>query len=50
MGIPPTAKRLRFSGINIYRLATGQVAEVWEQFDRLGMLQQLSVIPTPGQR
>jgi len=49
LGIPPAGKRLRFSGISIYRLAEGQVAEVWEQFDRLGLMQQLGVIPTPGQ-
>ncbi len=49
LGIPPTGKRLRFSGISIYRLAEGKVAEVWEQFDRLGLMQQLGVIPTPGQ-
>ena len=49
LGIPPTGKRLRFSGISIYRLAEGKVAEVWEQFDRLGLMQQHGVIPTPGQ-
>jgi steroid delta-isomerase-like uncharacterized protein len=49
LGIPPTGKRLRFSGISIYRLAEGKVAEVWEQFDRLGLMQQLGVVPSPGQ-
>ena len=49
LGIPPAGKRLRFSGISIYRLAEGKVAEVWEQFDRLGLMQQHGVIPTPGQ-
>ncbi len=49
LGIPPTGKRLRFSGISIYRLAGGKVAEVWEQFDRLGLMQQLGVVPTRGQ-
>jgi steroid delta-isomerase-like uncharacterized protein len=47
LGIPPAGKRLRFSGISIYRLAEGKVAEVWEQFDRLGLMQQLGVVPPP---
>ena len=49
LGIPPTGKRLRFSGISIYRLAEGKVAEVWEEFDRLGLMQHLGVILTPGE-
>ncbi len=49
LGIPPTGKRFRTSGISIYRLAKGKVAEVWEEFDRLGMLQQLGVVPARGQ-
>jgi steroid delta-isomerase-like uncharacterized protein len=49
LGIPPAGKRLRFSGISIYRLAEGKVAEVWEQFDRLGLMQQLGVVPPPRQ-
>jgi steroid delta-isomerase-like uncharacterized protein len=49
LGIPPTGKRLRFSGISIYHLADGKVVEVWEQFDRLSLMQQLGVAPPPGQ-
>jgi steroid delta-isomerase-like uncharacterized protein len=48
LGIPPTGKRFRTSGICIYRLAEGKVAEVWEQMDMLGLMQQLGVIPAPG--
>jgi steroid delta-isomerase-like uncharacterized protein len=44
-GMPPTGKRFRTSGISIYRLAGGKVAEQWENFDVLGMMQQLGVIP-----
>ncbi len=48
-GVPPTGKRFRTSAICIYRLAEGKVAEVWEQADMLGLMQQLGVIPAPGQ-
>jgi hypothetical protein len=33
----------------VFRLAGGKVAEQWEQLDRLALLQQLGVLPTPGQ-
>jgi len=49
LGVPPTGKRFRTSAICIYRLAEGKVAEVWEQMDTLGLMQQLGVIPAPGQ-
>jgi hypothetical protein len=33
------------SGINIFRIADGEIAEVWDIMDRLWMWQQLSVLP-----
>jgi predicted ester cyclase len=48
-GIPPTGKRVRMTGIWIDRITHGQIVERWSQFDQLGMLQQLGVIPTPEQ-
>lgn len=49
MGIPPTEKCFRISGINITRMAEGKLAEHWEQMDTLGLLQQLGVTPASGQ-
>ncbi len=49
MGMPPTGKQATVTGIEIYRLADGKVAERWGNFDQLGMLQQLGVVPAPGQ-
>jgi steroid delta-isomerase-like uncharacterized protein len=40
-GIPPTGKRIRVSGINMYELADGRIVREWEQMDSIGMLQQL---------
>jgi steroid delta-isomerase-like uncharacterized protein len=49
LGVPPTGKHVRISGISIFRLAGGKIAEHWEQLDRLTLMQQLGVLPTPGQ-
>jgi len=49
MGIPPTGKEVAFKGISIDRIAGGKVVEHWNNFDQLGMMQQLGVIPAPGQ-
>jgi steroid delta-isomerase-like uncharacterized protein len=44
-GIPPTGKRIRYNGINIFRIADGKIAEEWWSEDLLGLMQQLGVIP-----
>ena len=49
MGIPPTDKQITVSGIAIIRVANGKVVEEWFNSDALGMMQQLGVIPMPGQ-
>jgi steroid delta-isomerase-like uncharacterized protein len=49
LGIPPTGKQVRLGGISIFRLDGGKIAEQWEQLDRLALMQQLGVLPTPGQ-
>jgi len=47
--IPPTGKRAMWTGIDIIRVVGGKIAERWSQRDLLGMMQQLGVIPAPGQ-
>jgi len=49
MGMPATGKPATVTGIIVNRLAAGKIAEGWGNFDALGMLQQLGVIPTPEQ-
>jgi hypothetical protein len=49
MGIPRTGKQITASGITIQRFADGKIAEGWTNFDLLGLLQQLSVIPSPDE-
>jgi predicted ester cyclase len=49
MGIPATGKHVTVTGIVIYRIARGMIVESWEEFDQMGMMQQLGMIPVPGQ-
>lgn len=45
-GIAPTGKKIKVSGITINRFAGGKIAEGWVNWDALGLLQQLEVVPT----
>jgi predicted ester cyclase len=44
-GLPPTDKDVIYSGINIFRIANGKIAEIWDISDRLWLWQQLGVLP-----
>lgn len=46
-GILATGRPIRVEGIIIERFASGRIVERWDQFDQLGMMQQLGVIPVP---
>jgi steroid delta-isomerase-like uncharacterized protein len=46
LGIAPTGKRLTVTGIAMHRIASGQIVEEWEEWDSLGLMQQLGVVPT----
>jgi steroid delta-isomerase-like uncharacterized protein len=45
-GIPPTGNRAEVSGIMIDRFSGGKLAETWDNYDALGMMRQLGVIPS----
>ena len=44
LGFAATQKQVRFTGMGFVRVAEGKVVESWNNFDQLGMLQQLGVI------
>jgi steroid delta-isomerase-like uncharacterized protein len=44
-GIAPTGKQITISGVTIARLANGKMAEGWVNWDALGLMQQLGVVP-----
>jgi steroid delta-isomerase-like uncharacterized protein len=48
MGIAPIGNQVTFTGTSIARLADGKIEEIWENYDALGMMQQLGVIPSPA--
>lgn len=47
-GMPPTGRPITVSGISIERFENGKIAETRVNWDFLGMLQQLGVIPQPA--
>ncbi len=49
MGISPTGTQVTITGITINRFSGGKIEEQWNNFDQLGVLQQLGVAPAPGQ-
>jgi steroid delta-isomerase-like uncharacterized protein len=44
MGIPPTGKRISFTGIYIARIANGKIVEHWGEEDSISLLQQLGAL------
>ena len=49
MGIPPTGRPVMVSAILIDQFADGKIVESWRLFDQMGMMQQLGLVPAPGQ-
>jgi steroid delta-isomerase-like uncharacterized protein len=49
MGMPATGKPVAVTGITIDRFEDGKVVESWTNWDTLGMMQQLGVVPQPAQ-
>lgn len=47
-GIPPTGKAVTVGAMQTFRMVDGKIAEAWLSIDRLGMLQQLGVMPAPA--
>ena len=47
-GMPATNKSATITGITIDRIVDGKIVETWTNFDNLGMLQQLGIIPSMG--
>jgi steroid delta-isomerase-like uncharacterized protein len=48
-GFPPTGKQLGYAGITIYRVEDGKIAEELYLGDRLGLWQQLGLVPDSHQ-
>jgi predicted ester cyclase len=46
MGMAPTQRQATVTGIEIDRVQNGKIVERWIQWDQMGMLQQLGLVPT----
>jgi steroid delta-isomerase-like uncharacterized protein len=47
-GVPPTGKQIGYGTIGIFRIADGQIQEVYVISDALGILRQLDVVSAAG--
>jgi steroid delta-isomerase-like uncharacterized protein len=46
--VTPTGKRVAWTGMAMYRIEDGQIAEIWLEENRLGLLEQLDVVDPPA--
>jgi predicted ester cyclase len=46
LGVAPSGKQVTYTAITIYRIVGGKVVESWQEGDRLGLMQQLGIIPS----
>ena len=44
--IPPTGKKVTYTGMTIARVEQGKIVELWWNYDMLGALQQMGIIPS----
>jgi steroid delta-isomerase-like uncharacterized protein len=49
MGVPATNKKVSVDGMTIHHIANGKIMDSYSNWDALGMLQQLGVVPAPGE-
>jgi steroid delta-isomerase-like uncharacterized protein len=47
LGIPATGKSVRSTGISIVRIVNGKIVEGWDNWDQLGMLEQIGAYSAP---
>jgi steroid delta-isomerase-like uncharacterized protein len=48
LGVPATGREVRFESMEVFRLASGKIAEQWVVMNALGLFQQLGAIPSPA--
>jgi len=46
--VEPTGHTAEWSGIAMYRIEDGEIAEIWIEEDRIGLLEQLEVVDPPA--
>lgn len=48
MNLPPTGKPIAMTGIEIFRIEDGKIAELWGEANLMGLMVQLGIIPVIG--
>ena len=48
MDLPATGKPITLTGIEIFRIEDGKIIEIWAEANLFGLMQQLGIIPAPG--
>ena len=49
MNLPPTGRPIKMTGIEIFRIEDGKIAELWAEANIIGLLQQIGAFPAFGQ-
>lgn len=49
MGFPASNKKIRVTGTSIYKFSEGKIVEIWINWDRLSMMQQLGLTSLKSQ-
>jgi steroid delta-isomerase-like uncharacterized protein len=49
LGVPATNKKVSVEGITIHHITNGKIMDSYVSWDIWGMMQQLGVVPAPGQ-
>lgn len=44
-GMPASGKKMKTTAMTLQRIVKGKIVEEWDEYDSLGMLQQIGVIP-----
>jgi steroid delta-isomerase-like uncharacterized protein len=42
LNLPPTGKSIEYTGVSLYRIEDGKIAEIWETRNTLGIMRQLN--------
>jgi predicted ester cyclase len=46
LGLPPTGRQITVGGVAISRISAHKLVDYWGNFDALGLMEQLGMIPT----
>jgi steroid delta-isomerase-like uncharacterized protein len=48
-GMPPTRQKVTVEALTLFTCKNGKILEMFDVWDALAMMQQLGVVPSPGQ-